>query len=122
MTFETKHSRFLRLSAARREKAVYHIDLVTNLSSSNYEYSLKEAQDLIQSLQDAVDRVAAAFNQQPEPEPEPETDAPPLPVVENAKGPFTRGWVMWGYEMLRRGETAQCQTMLERALSGDRYT
>ncbi|MEP3665827.1 MAG: hypothetical protein ABJN42_03725 [Roseibium sp.] len=58
---ETAHERFLRLSAARTERAVHHILLLRNLASNDYENSPEEADSLVAALQAPVDEVAEAF-------------------------------------------------------------
>lgn len=129
---ETKHEKFLRLSTNRVEKAVYHIGLIANLASHNYEYSEQEAENVISELRTAVDLVAAAFDLKteipepenlpvPQPEPEPEPEDVPEEVVKRNEGPFTRGWAQWAYETLRRGEKKEAEGMLLRALQGDKY-
>lgn len=58
---ETKHEKFLRLSDARLERAVHHILLLENLAGPGYEHVDDEGQKLIDTMQDAVDKVATAF-------------------------------------------------------------
>lgn len=58
---ETKHEKFLRLSEARLERAVHHILLLENLAGPGYEHVDDEGQKLIDTMQDAVDKVATAF-------------------------------------------------------------
>ena len=58
---ETKHEKFLRLSDARLERAVNHILLLENLAGPGYEHVDDEGQKLIDTMQDAVDKVATAF-------------------------------------------------------------
>ena len=62
MSEETKHDKFLRIRDARMEKAVKAISLLSNLSSSNYEFEPHEAQAIIDDMLGAVDEVRAEFN------------------------------------------------------------
>ena len=58
---ETKDEKFQRLSASRSEKAIYHVSLISNLASSNYQYSIEDAEELLVRLDAAVDQVRDAF-------------------------------------------------------------
>jgi hypothetical protein len=76
MTEETKHEKFIRLRDTRLPKIVHALDLFSNLASPSYESSTEEAEELLQELQDAVDKVAEAFSLVPHParRPDPEDD------------------------------------------------
>ena len=120
---ETKHQKFQRLMFPRLEKAVYHIDLLVNLSSANYENTPAEAQDMIDRLEEAVDRVRQAFDVPKtskliEPEPEP-TDVPEE-VRQRNEGPFVRGWAAWALDTMNTDPKA-AREFLTRALKGVAY-
>lgn len=59
---ETKHEAFLRLMQRRLERALEELRLVSQLSSSNYENTPEEAEEVIMHLDGAVRSIAQAFN------------------------------------------------------------
>jgi len=77
---ETKSEKFIRLCEQRTEKAIKAIELIGNLSSSNYESTHEQRMEVVRQLQSAVSSVAETFGvelvskPEPEPEPEPEPD------------------------------------------------
>ena len=121
----------------RLEKAIYHIDLLVNLSSANYENTPAEAQDMIDRLEEAVDRVRQAFNlpaiqesivdvdlaeleARVEPDPEPEPTDVPEEVRQRNEGPFVRGWAAWALDIMNTDPKA-AREFLTRALKGVAY-
>lgn len=77
---ETKHAKFLRLSAARMEKVEFAMKQLSYLTSHNYEFSEEEAAALISRLRAQVDDLAGHFGVQEEvPLPEPVAPPPPPP-------------------------------------------
>lgn len=58
---ETKRQKFLRLAEARGEKAEYHINLLANLASPNYEYDRSDAEALVGRLETSLAQVRDAF-------------------------------------------------------------
>lgn len=122
---ESKHEKFLRLAAKRVDKAVYHLELIANLASHNYEYSETDAEEIVSQLQASLDQIKEAFDLVAQDDLEIEIPPPsqdvPKEVVERNTGPFIRGWAQWAYETLRRGEKKEAEGMLLRALQGDGY-
>ena len=57
----SKHDNFVRLRDARLKTVLHHIHLLGNLSMPNYEYSIKEANDLVAGLQKATADVRKRF-------------------------------------------------------------
>lgn len=79
MTEETKHEKFLRLSAARVDRAKHALKQIEYLGSANYEFSKAEANALLGELQEAVDVVAVAIGAEA---PDPEVLPPQKPTLE----------------------------------------
>lgn len=81
---ETKHEKFLRLSKARTEKAVFGMGQLLHLTSHHYEFSEADISHIVTQLQEGLDTVREAFGLEaqecPEPEPRPEPVPAPAPV------------------------------------------
>jgi len=58
---EDKHNRFLRLMQRRLERALEELRLVSQLSSSNYENTPDEAQEVVRHLDASVRHIAQVF-------------------------------------------------------------
>ncbi|EHM12593.1 hypothetical protein JonanDRAFT_0166 [Jonquetella anthropi DSM 22815] len=60
-TTETRHHRFIRLSEARVNALLEKIRLLGNLSSSFYEYSADEVNQIFRALQSALADARSRF-------------------------------------------------------------
>lgn len=58
---ENKSQRFIRVVQPRVGKAIKSIGLVGSVTGSTYDYSNEQAEQIVEALQDAVDKVAARF-------------------------------------------------------------
>lgn len=61
---ESKSDKFKRLATKRVKNAISKIELITNLTSSGYEYTPEEVEKILTALQGSVDKVKAAFSKQ----------------------------------------------------------
>lgn len=75
---ETKHEKFLRLSKARTEKALFGMGQLHHLTSHHYEFSEDDISHIITQLQEGLEAVRAAFGLEAQdcPDPEPVSEAP----------------------------------------------
>ena len=62
--FETRHERFVRLAEARTNKLIKMIQLLGNLSGSNYESSTEEVNQIFTRLQQELDESKARFQEE----------------------------------------------------------
>lgn len=76
---ETKHEKFLRLSAARMEKVEFAMKQLTYLNSHNYEFEAEDASSIVERLKHQVEQVSTALGVVTVSEPEPEPEAPFTP-------------------------------------------
>jgi len=61
---ETKNDKFKRLANKRVPVAIEKIELIQNLSNkNNYDYSQKEADEIIKALTKALSELKKSFNQ-----------------------------------------------------------
>lgn len=97
---ETKHDKFLRLKESRLERVVYHLGLLGNLASVNYEFTSFDAQELSQKLRSQLDKLEIVFGVAP---------ATPRQAVSQED-------VLWALDKLAGGRPAEALEFLVRAI------
>lgn len=101
---ESKHDKFLRIQEARLPKAIKGIELLGNLSSSNYEWTKADAADMIRQLNDAVDDLSSEFGIQTV------SKEVFMPI------PLDESYARWAYDKLKAGKTKEGTELLLTAL------
>ena len=116
-----KAAAFKRIRDARLPKAVKAIDLLGNLSNrGNYQYSDKQARELVREIDLARDNLAKAFKidqraqklTAAEPISAPDQTSESLEPI-NAQA---RSWVAWALERIQSGDPTAAQEMLKTGL------
>lgn len=111
-----KKDNFKRLSSSRLVNAHKQLKLLGNLSKkSQYEYSTREANEIVIGLLNSVKTLGDKFKVEVVQEVTPEKE---VPLGQSPDGIPSQGWsdVKWAFEMLNRGEIDEAKTMLHRAL------
>jgi len=115
-----KREAFKRLSKPRIQKAIKSIQLVGNLSRSQYEYSTQEAHQLIADLDTEVDKLRKLYkidqlrtNTSGDLKPDPD------PEIEHA-APEALSWASWALDRLLMGDPKAAKEMLIKAIKINR--
>ena len=115
-----KREAFKRLSKPRIQKAIKSIQLVGNLSRSQYEYSTQEAHQLIADLDTEVDKLRKLYkidqlrtNTSGDLKPDPD------PEIEQASGE-SLSWASWALDRLLMGDPKAAKEMLIKAIKINR--
>jgi len=128
---ETKNEKFKRLRDTRVPKITHALGLLQNLSGSSYESSMKEREELVDTLYDAVDQVAQAFGVDIASEPSP--PSAPEPIIEKSGplpsddgdvkptdiadgGASAKSEIAWAFDALQRGDKKLAQNRIKRVL------
>lgn len=116
-----KAAAFKRIRDSRLPKAVKAIDLLGNLSNrGNYQYSDKQARELVREIDLARDNLAKAFKidqraqklTAAEPISAPDQTSESLEPI-NAQA---RSWVAWALDRIQSGDPRAAQEMLKTGL------
>ena len=115
-----KREAFKRLSKPRIQKAIKSIQLVGNLSRSQYEYSTQEAHQLIADLDAEIDKLRKLYkidqlrtNTSGDLKPDPD------PEIEQASGE-SLSWASWALDRLLMGDPKAAKEMLIKAIKINR--
>ena len=116
-----KAAAFQRIRDARLPKAVKAIDLLGNLSNrGNYQYSDKQARELVREIDLARDNLAKAF--QIDQRAQKLTAAGPISAPDQTSeslepiNKHARSWVAWALERIQSGDPTAAQEMLKTGL------
>lgn len=116
-----KAAAFKRIRDARLPKAVKAIDLLGNLSNrGNYQYSDKQARELVREIDLARDNLAKAF--QIDQRAQKLTAAGPISAPDQTSeslepiNKHARSWVAWALERIQSGDPTAAQEMLKTGL------
>ena len=115
-----KREAFKRLSKPRIQKAIKSIQLVGNLSRSQYEYSTQEAHQLIADLEVEVNKLRKLYkieqvrsNTSGDLKPDPDQE------IEQAT-PEALSWASWALDRLLFGDPKAAKEMLQKAIKINR--
>ena len=116
-----KAAAFKRIRDARLPKAVKAIDLLGNLSNrGNYQYSDKQARELVREIDLARDNLAKAFKI--DQRAQKLTAAGPISAPDQTSESLepinaqARSWVAWALERIQSGDPTAAQEMLKTGL------
>ena len=116
-----KAAAFQRIRDARLPKAVKAIDLLGNLSNrGNYQYSDKQARELVREIDLARDNLAKAFKI--DQRAQKLTAAGPISAPDQTSeslepiNKHARSWVAWALERIQSGDPTAAQEMLKTGL------
>jgi len=115
-----KREAFKRLSKPRIQKAIKSIQLVGNLSRSQYEYSTQEAHQLIADLDAEVDKLRKLYKiDQMRTNTSGDLKPDPDPEIEQANGE-SLSWASWALDRLQMGDPKAAKEMLIKAIKINR--
>jgi hypothetical protein len=125
-SYDEKREAFDRLCDPRLERAVKAIELLANLArKSDYAWTDQKLQQMLDSLDDAVDVVAKAFGASAGSAPAPAEERSVDGLAHKACGGGVvsapvqidqRAEVRWAYDALKRGDTALAKERLSRVI------
>lgn len=58
---ESKNEKFIRIASPRVNAVIDKLDILSNCTSSNYEYTDEQVENMFQAIRDAVDNCYAQF-------------------------------------------------------------
>lgn len=58
---ESKNEKFIRIASPRVNAIIDKLDILSNCSSSNYEYTKEQVENMFQAIRDALDACYAQF-------------------------------------------------------------
>ena len=115
-----KREAFKRLSKPRIQKAIKSIQLVGNLSRSQYEYSTQEAHQLIADLEVEVNKLRKLYKiDQLRSQTSGDLKPDPDPEIEQA-APEALSWASWALDRLLFGDPKAAKEMLQKAIKINR--
>lgn len=115
-----KREAFKRLSKPRIQKAIKSIQLVGNLSRSQYEYSTQEAHQLIADLEVEVNKLRKLYKiDQLRSQTSGDLKRDPDPEIEQA-APEALSWASWALDRLLFGDPKAAKEMLQKAIKINR--
>ena len=115
-----KREAFKRLSKPRIEKAVKSIQLVGNLSRSQYEYTSLEAAQLIQAIEVELAKLKKLYKiEQPRTNSIEVQRKDPDPEIEQASVE-SLSWAAWALDRLVMGDPKAAKEMLTKAIKINR--
>ena len=115
-----KREAFKRLSKPRIQKAIKSIQLVGNLSRSQYEYSTQEAHQLIADLEVEVNKLRKLYKiEQVRTNTSGDLKQDPDPEIEQA-APEALSWASWALDRLLFGDPKAAKEMLQKAIKINR--
>ena len=115
-----KREAFKRLSKPRIQKAIKSIQLVGNLSRSQYEYSTQEAHQLIADLDAEVNKLRKLYKiEQVRSNTSGDLKQDPDPEIEQA-APEALSWASWALDRLLFGDPKAAKEMLIKAIKINR--
>ena len=115
-----KREAFKRLSKPRIQKAIKSIQLVGNLSRSQYEYSTQEAHQLIADLEVEVNKLRKLYKiEQVRSNTSGDLKQDPDPEIEQA-APEALSWASWALDRLLFGDPKAAKEMLQKAIKINR--
>ena len=113
-----KREAFKRLSKPRIQKAIKSIQLVGNLSRSQYEFTSLEAQQLIADLDAEVNKLRKLYKID-QVRTNTSGDLKPDPEIEQANGE-SLSWASWALDRLLMGDPKAAKEMLIKAIKINR--
>lgn len=115
-----KREAFKRLSKPRIQKAIKSIQLVGNLSRSQYEFTSLEAQQLIEDLEVEVNKLRKLYKiEQVRSQTSGDLKPDPDPEIEQA-APEALSWASWALDRLLFGDPKAAKEMLQKAIKINR--
>lgn len=108
------YDKFRRLRDSRLDRTAQAVRLMGTLANrQEYDYTLEEAEELVRTLQAAVNDVAAAFQLAPR-----GTTSLDRGVIAMRQRALDHSYAAWAFDSLRRGDTRAAMAHLRTALRG----